>query len=63
MPNKTHVRNIEIVNRGEGGATVTFPRSQVINASLQAAFPRCRWNKVSRVWDIPGKQAASRAVI
>lgn len=63
MSTRTRVRNIEIVDHGEGGATVTFPRSFEMNASLQSAFPRCRWNKVSRVWDIPGKQAANRAMI
>ena len=63
MSIRTRVGNIEIVDRGEGGAAVTFPRSQEMNASLKAVFPRCRWNKVSRVWDIPGKQAASRALI
>lgn len=60
MSTKTRVRNIEVVDRGDQGAAVTFPRSQEMNASLRKAFPRCRWNKHSRVWEIPGKTAASR---
>ena len=56
----TRVRNIEVVDRGDDGAAVSLPRSQEMTASLQSAFPRCRWNKFSRVWEVPGRTAARR---
>ncbi|MBN9438486.1 hypothetical protein [Bosea sp. (in: a-proteobacteria)] len=57
---KTRVRNIEIVDRGDEGAAVSFPRSLEMTASLRSAFPRCRWNRSSQVWEVPGKTAAKR---
>lgn len=60
MSIRTRVGKIEIVDRGDDGAIVSFPRSQEMAASLKGSFPRCRWDKFSRVWEVPGKTAARR---